>query len=113
MEIVLPDYSVKFLVHLIPQTKPEGWDNPVVHDTFVSANSFQNLKEMVNNEIGAFIKQRGVVILKEPKKPLEDNIETMDLRLFIPIHMVSYISTSTKRMTTDMPNLSDDNLFLQ
>lgn len=109
----MADYIVRFKIHLIPALKPEGWENPVNYDVIFTAESFKKLWERVKLEMAAIIQQRGIFILKSSDKPLEDNIETMDLRQFLPIHMIAYIGTETKQTASTFPNIGDEGVFIQ
>ena|ERR1700677_1593843 len=109
----MSDYMVRFNVHLIPLFKPEGWPNPVVHQAVFRADTFKSLQDQVDAHMWTFLKQKGVVILKDPKKHLSEDITTMDLRQFLPMHMIAFISQTTTPLMGDVPDLEDDDLFIQ
>jgi flagellar biosynthesis protein FliP len=101
------DYFVRFSIHLIPSLKPEDWPNPVLHETVLRAESFQKLKDELNKYLYSFVRQSGVVTMVETDKPLQENLETMDLRRYVPMHMVAYISHKTTKLVADVPNGED------
>ncbi|MDA4129151.1 MAG: hypothetical protein OK457_00115, partial [Thaumarchaeota archaeon] len=70
-------------------------------------------RKITNKEAGLFIAQQGVVILKETKKPLTEDIATLDARLFVPMHMISYIETETTPLTGNVPRNGDEGVLLQ
>ena len=109
----MPDYHVRFDVHLVSATLPANWPNPVIHDLIIRANDFEMLKATINQELLMFVKQQGVVILKDTNKPLEDNMSTMDLRQFIPMHMVAYVTTKTRQLAADVPDIEEGGTQLQ
>jgi hypothetical protein len=110
----MPDYMARFKVHLKSSTKPEGWPEIVHHDCFwrIKQNPeipvIDALKAYVGNEYGIFIQQQGVVVMKKEDRPLGDNTYTMDLRIFIPMHMIAYIDAETKLVTGEIPNMRGD-----
>jgi hypothetical protein len=110
----MADYTVRFTVHLIPFLKPEGWENPVFHYAGpFRAKDFSELKYQVDRYLLAIARQQGIITLKNSKKPLEENIETMDLRVYVPMHIVSYMEQDTTKLVTDVPDENDEELFLQ
>lgn len=109
----MPDYMVRFKAHLIPFLKPECLPNPILHDCFWTCENFEELKNNVNKEAYSFILQNGFITLQESKKPMVENAETLDLRCFVPLHMVSHITHEIKKMVTDVPNLEDEGIKLQ
>ena len=94
----MSQFTVKFLIYLIPFLKPEGWPNPVIHDTYVQAPDFASLKDAVDTSMTKFINQRGVIVLKPTSEHLGNNINTMNLRQFVPMHMIAYIDQETSRL---------------
>lgn len=102
------DYTVRFYVHIIPLFKPEGWENPQIHDAFIHAENFQELKKLANKEALMFVQQQGVVVLKDTGKPLADDIPTLDRMRFIPMNIISHIERETKTIHGKLDEDSDD-----
>jgi hypothetical protein len=94
----ITSYYVRFSVYLKPSTKPEGWPNPVFHDMAFDTKDFTDLRVQLNKYMYSFVRQQGVVILKESNKPQGQNLDTLDLRRFVPMNMVAWIEHSTKRI---------------
>lgn len=109
----MSDYHVRFDIHLVPATLPAGWVNPVTHDLIVRCDNFEMLKATINQELLMFVKQQGVVILKDTNKPLQDNMSTMDLRQFVPMHMIAYVTTKTQQLASDVPDMEEGGTQLQ
>src|SRR5580692_7677666 len=101
----MADYTVRFTVNLVPFLKPEGWVNPIYHDAGpFRAKNFEELKYQVDRYLLTIVRQQGIITLKESKKALQENIETMDLRVFVPLHMVAYMTQQTIKLVTDVPD---------
>ncbi|MDA4130150.1 MAG: hypothetical protein OK457_05230 [Thaumarchaeota archaeon] len=109
----MSDYSVRFVVNLIPALKPEGWPNPVYHDVIFRVEDFQSLRSLVDQQMLKMIQQNGVVIMKETKKPLTESIESWDLRRFVPLHMVAFINTETSLLTSVFPESNTEGVIKQ
>lgn len=94
----MPNFTTKFLIYLIPGLKPDGWPNPVIHDAYIQAENFRALKDFVDALMAKFINQGGVIVMKETKEHMGNNINTMNLRQYVPMHMVSHIDQETTRI---------------
>jgi hypothetical protein len=105
------NYYVRFKIYLKPSTKPEDWPNPVFHDTAFETTDFMDLRIQMNKYLYSFIKQEGVVILKESKKPQAFDLETLDLRRFIPMNMIAYIEHETKIIEEEKKKVISSNPF--
>lgn len=97
----LTDYMVEFLIYLNGEM-PYQWSNPVIHQFVFSVASFAGLKKAVNEMFLAFVQQQGVVILKETTDLLADDTKTMDLRCFVPMTSILYITTRTKQIASSV-----------
>ena len=109
----MSDYMVRFNVHLIPMFKPDDWPNPVIHEAAFRAETFDELRTKIDAHLWLFMKQRGVVILKESRRPHQDDITTLDLRQFVPFHMISFVEHTTTPLVGDVPDIEDEDLFIQ
>jgi len=107
----MPQFSTRFIIHLIPFLKPEGWPNPVIHDAYIQAADFKSLKDYVDALLAKFINQAGVIVMKESTEHLGNNINTMNLRQFIPMHMIAYIEQDTKRMVEPTIAATEEEAF--
>jgi len=109
----MTDYMVRFKAHIIPALKPEDWPNPILTDSFFSVDSFKVLADAVNNNMKFFIRQGGIIFLKEAHHHLGENIETMNLRVYVPMHMISHIEQETTKMMGIMPDPEGEETVFQ
>jgi len=107
-ELQTTDYMVRFKAHFASITRPEGWPEFLPHDCFWRVKDFATLKTLTDNEYGTFIQRQGVVVIRKEKKPLGEDIETLDLRIFIPMHMISYIDAETRIIVGGVPDMTGD-----
>jgi hypothetical protein len=109
----MSDYRVEFKIHLIPHLKPKKWKNPLIHDAIFRVNSYSELKASVDKHIMMFVAQYGFVNMKKTDKPYGDDIRTMDLRQFVPLHMVSHVESVTTLLTGRIPDIEEEGLLIQ
>ena len=109
----MSDYVVRFKSSIVPYMKPAEWPDQIVNEVYIRAKDFQELRDLVNKYLLVFSKQGGTSFMKDTKKPHSEDIETLDLRVFVPFHMITHIETETKRMVADMPGEGDEGIFLQ
>jgi hypothetical protein len=95
----VPDYLVTYEFHLMKRKKLDDWPNPVVNVAAYPAENMSALRKAIDTQIITFAKQGGVVTLKDTNRPLRDDLATIDLRIWIPMHMVTHITTRTKMMS--------------
>lgn len=107
----MSDYVVRFKSTLVPFLKPVDWPDEIVSEVYIRAKDFTELRDTVNKNMLIFVKQGGTTFMKESKKPFEENTQTLDLRIFVPFHMIQFIETETKRMVTDVPDIDDGTIF--
>ena len=98
----MADYRVSFRGHLRPDCTPEGWPNPVLHDLYIRANSFEALRSRIDLEALTLIKQNGMIILKNSKKPHANDTATIDLRAFVPMSSLMFIDQETQLIAGDI-----------
>lgn len=100
----MSDYLVTYEFHLMKRKKPDDWPNPVLNVAAYPANTMAELRKHIDTQIVTFGKQGGVVCLKNTTRPLQDDLATIDLRVWIPMHMVTHITTRTKHMSDGIDN---------
>lgn len=107
------DYSVRFICHVVPSLKPPEWPESVVHEAVYKVKEFAELRDNVNKQIWVFIKQGGTTFMKDSKRPFGEDIQTLDCRVFVPLHMISHVETETKKLVTEIPNVEDEGVIFQ
>ena len=107
------DYTVRFKCRVIPALKPADWPDEVVHEAYYSTTDDATLKKFVDTQILIFRQQGGVTYMREARFAHAEDSATLDLRVFIPLHMVASIETSSKPVVGGMPNLDDEDLLFQ
>ena len=105
------NYYVRFKIYLKPSTKPEGWPNPVFHDMAFETTDFMDLRVQLNKYMYSFVRQQGVVVLKESNKPQGQNLDTLDLRRFVPMNMIAFIEHETKMIEEEKKKSLPSNPF--
>lgn len=98
----MAEYLVTYKLHLIEALKPPDWPNPVLNvASYNNVNNIQELRAEVDKQIITFGRQGGFVFLKDTNKVLQDDVETMDLRIFVPLTLATHLTTTTTRMVDE------------
>jgi hypothetical protein len=80
----------------------------VYSDLYVRADTAAGLKSAINSQAQVFINEGCMIVPKDPGG-MEDMISTaQDSRWIVPFHMITYISTITKRIIGEIPQLNED-----
>lgn len=107
------DYQVRFNFHLVEATKPKDWPDIVHHDAYIRVDGFKMLTDEINKYAAIFIRQQGAIIMKDSDRPLQDDSNTLDLRQFLPLHMVAWVDCTTTLLTSEVPDVDDEGVYLQ
>jgi hypothetical protein len=104
----MADYVVSFLGHIIEAFRPEGFPKIVKHDVMVRADGLAGLQNAINSETAElYVKRKCFIVPKDPGAIEEVGSTQIDSRILIPIHMVAFIETSTKKLAQDVPDEVD------
>src|SRR4029077_12586781 len=94
------EYLVTFRAHLIQMLKPVEWSNTLEQMNHFAVANVDGLHKEINNALKAFVIQNGVPFLKESNKPLDpSSYKTLELRYFVPMHMIQYIDWEIKPLS--------------
>lgn len=97
-------YNIVLTGHLLRVFKPAGWPDTVTYNHMVEASSFPQLREQVDVTVSGIIKQRGFLYLEDSVMPLEDSVKTLNNRIYVPMHMISHITTEVKTVSRPLPD---------
>lgn len=104
------DYMISFNGHLKEETRPEGWPK-VVYDkaVFRVHHIEQELVDYMNAKVTGFQAQQGMTVSRENIPNVDDGLDLSTEKsfgngLFIPMHMIAFMSYTVKRLQTLVPN---------
>ena len=110
----MADYRVEFIAKIVPSKRTNDLPDEAVHEIFVRAVDFNGLRDAINNEMNLFIQQQGMIVDRTPGELIHDGTERLlDRRIFIPVHMISNISTRTVRLVGEIPDENAEDLLVQ
>ena len=108
----MPDYQVKFKARLIPETKPKDWPDTIFNDVLFRADSIPALRDLVDRYLMA-THLYGFSVMKKAKKPWQDDLETLDLKILVSPHLLAYVTTKSVRLAKQVPDITDEGEYLQ
>jgi hypothetical protein len=113
----LIDYFVSFNGHLVESTRPEGWPK-VVRDKFVyRAKEVSTLLDFLNKKAKEYQNSEGMTVETEEGMGSDnpDLISDKDFGkgVYVPMHMIAYISYTIRRMSAEMPDTEDPGVVIQ
>jgi hypothetical protein len=105
------DYLVRFVGHIDETRRPDGFPKAVYSDLYVRADNPSGLKSAINEQAVVYIRDGCMIVPRNP-----DAIEEFagasvppDSRMIVPLHMFTHLTTITKRITGEIPQLDADN----
>lgn len=102
-------FFVRFKAHIVESKRPAGFPKELVSDMVVQVNSIQELFQATNEQAGKIIAMQAFITQKDQNEPhveVDPNDQSgtnLDKRILVPLHMISFIETETKRLTNQMP----------
>lgn len=92
-------YFVKFTGYIDELRRPENFPHEVhVTEVYNEVESLQHLQFLVNDRFIKLATSAGLVVLKNEDEPSEEGKLTFDKRIFIPWHMITYMTMDVKYM---------------
>ena len=99
----MADYTISFVGHIVPSFRPHGFPAFVRDDMVCRVESLDGLRKMTNEKYISYIRNGGMFVYVNPAQ-VDDSKYVPDAQMFIPMHMISYINTITKKLASDIPN---------
>ncbi len=100
----MPDFTVKFIGHIDELRRPQGFQHDIVAVGTYRVENNRQIADVINNELMAFIGMQGMIVQLDPAKTVDLSKLNTEGRVFIPMHMISYIRTEVSNMTP-MPSI--------
>lgn len=105
----MTDWCVRFIGHVDETRRPVGFPREVYSDLYVRADNAAGLKAAINSQAQVFINEGCMIVPKDPGQ-IEEMVSTAhDSRWIVPFHMITFISTITKRIIGEIPQLDETN----
>jgi hypothetical protein len=103
------DYMIRFVGHIVERSRPDGFPKEIYSDLYVRADNPSGLKAAINQHCQVFINEGCMIVPKNPDEVEESVNVKYDSRIIVPWHMIAYISTITKRIIGEIPQLNEQN----
>ena len=102
------DFLIRFCGHIDETRRPEGFPAAVYADVFARVGSDKDLRSIINDQCTVFIKQQCMIVPKDPGGLENLKYTTFDSRVLVPLHMITHLTTETKKITGEIPDLDED-----
>ena|ERR1700733_11808795 len=105
------DYYVRFIGHIDETRRPDGFPKEIYSDLYVRANDPAGLRNAINQQAQVFINERCMIVPRNPEVIEEfagQNVPP-DSRMIVGWHMITHITTITKRIIGEIPQLDENN----
>ena len=96
----MASYTAKFIAHIDERKRPENFPKQVFCIGTYRADNNGQLAEQINSEMTTIIQNQGMMISTDPEQvvDLTNVLVNLKNRIFIPIHMITYIQTELQQM---------------
>ena len=96
-------YFVRFIGSIDETRRPAGFPTEVYADFTWQVENEQELRYNINEMSKVFVAQQSMVVPRNPDEVQLTGPPKFDSRILIPIHMITHISTETKRIIGEIP----------
>lgn len=100
------DYMVRFVGHIDETRRPDGFPKKVYSDLYVRAGNDAGLRKAINEQSKVFIQDNCMIVPRDPEKIEDASRPSLDSRMIIPWHMIVCLTTVTKIITGELPELN-------
>ena len=104
------DFMVRFVGHIDERRRPENFPREVYSDLLCRVEDDQGLKKAINDMCMVFLTQQCMVVPKVPGTMEDAKKLKPDARMVVPLHMITYIDTITKRLSALTPQIGEGGL---
>lgn len=88
----MSDYFVDYTAFIDERKRPENFPHQVhVINILRNVQSIDQLKDDVNKHFLNLVTSAGLVVMKDPSEPVEQDRITFDKRFFVPWHMLTHM----------------------
>lgn len=110
----MSDYRVRFIGGIVENKRPDGFPQEIFYDVFVRQTpEGDEVRTVTNNEAGTIAKYQGMTVLVDPNAMQEPSKKKYDVKIFVPLHMITHIRTETTMLVSDVPDVGDEGVKLQ
>jgi hypothetical protein len=101
-------YFVRFCGHIDETRRPAGFPKEVYADFTWQVQDEHELRYNINEMSKVFVGQSCMIVPRDPDEIQSAGLPKFDSRILVPLHLITYISTETKRIIGEMPTAGLD-----
>jgi len=102
----MPDYIVTFTAYIDENKRPENFPKVIKDVLAVSFDTGLQLVDFVNKRNEMYNRNQGMGVNLDPGS-LEDLSIIDTKRVWVPMHMITYLTAAIKPVTGEMPQITD------
>jgi len=103
------EYMVRFTGYIDSEKRPAGFPSMVFSDIFFEAGNLTELKDSIKAMYKIFASQQCMLVPKNPDTIQNDETRfDYDSLIYVPMHMITYIGTTTKMLAGEVPTIDED-----
>lgn len=108
----MTDWHIRFIGHIDETRRPVDFPKEIYSDLYVRADNPTGLRQAINSQCQVFINEDCMIVPKDPGAIEEFTAQHIpaDSRMLVPFHMLTHITTVTKRIIGEIPQLDENNV---
>lgn len=106
------EYMVRFTGHIDENKRPDGFAYEVYSDIFFDAKTLMELRDKIKSIYKIFAAQQCMLVPANPDAIQNDESRfDYDSLIYVPIHMITSISTTTKMLSGNVPTTGEGGVY--
>ena len=101
-------FLVRFTGHIDESRRPAGFPYQIHADFTWKVESILELRHNMNEMSQVFIKQQCMIVPLNADEVVDVPMPRTDSRIIVPLHMLTHISTTTKKIVGDIPSVNEE-----
>lgn len=103
------EYMVRFTGYIEENKRPDGFPTEVHSDVFFDVKTAMELRDSIKKMYQIFAAQQCMLVPRDQDAILLDESRfDYDTLMYIPMHMITRITTDSKRLTGEVPKIDED-----
>jgi len=96
------DYIVRFTGHIVPLMRPPDFPAEVIDEYVIHVDNLDGLKLQTDQKMGFYCRGIHGMFIYKDKERIDDSKFVPDTQYFVPMSMISHITTETIALTGDV-----------
>lgn len=101
------DSLVRVIGHIVEALRPDDFPQEIYIDHVVRDFTDEQIMNLINTTVTKIVATGAMVVMKDPGDEDQTGKVHFDLRMVVPVHMISHLTSDVMRMTEPVPGIEE------